>query len=285
MRIAMTHTLTRAVRLAAVAALTATVVRPAIAGAQDRDRDDRSRSSRPDFRWEKSLPEGSVVRVHDINGDISVVPSTSGRVEVLGIKRGSGRALDDIRAEVVETRDGIVVCVLWDDADNVCDDRGYHSRGRGDNNWRDRATMDLEVRVPSDVQVSANSVSGDVSISGARGEVSANSVSGDIRLDRIRATSVSAKTVSGNVVAQVEQLSGRGDLTFKSVSGDVTLELPRDLDADVSLTTVSGELDSDFQMRLDGRVSRRRIEARIGRGGRPLDISTVSGDVRLKSAR
>jgi len=115
--------------------------------------------------------------------------------------------------------------------------------------------------------------------------VHANSVSGDLKLDRLRATSVSAHSVSGDVEVHVEELSGRGDLSFKTVSGDVTIELPRGLDADVSLSTVSGSLESDFQMTLNGRVSRRRIEAKVGQGGRELDVSTVSGDVRLKMSR
>jgi hypothetical protein len=32
-------------------------------------------------------------------------------------------------------------------------------------------------------------------------------------------------------------------------------------------------------------MGRRKIEARIGNGGRNLDIGTVSGDVRLRAAR
>jgi DUF4097 and DUF4098 domain-containing protein YvlB len=111
------------------------------------------------------------------------------------------------------------------------------------------------------------------------------SVSGDVRLDRLRATSVTAHSVSGDIEARIDELTGRGALSFKSVSGDVVLELPRGIDADVSMSTVSGNVESDFQMTLNGRMSRRRIEARIGQGGRELDITTVSGDVRLKTTR
>lgn len=280
----MTNTLGKALRASAPIAL-AIAVSGVAANAQDRDRDSRDRNS--DFRWEKSLSNGSVVRAHNINGDISVTPSSNGRVEIVGIKRGSSRNFDDVKAEVVETRDGIVVCVVWADSDNECDEQGYHSRGNRDDGrgWNSRASMDLEIRIPADVRIAANSVSGDVSVIGARGDVRANSVSGDIRLERLRATSVSAHTVSGQVMAHIEELSGRGELSFRSVSGDVTIELPRNVDADVSMTTVSGEMQSDFQLTIGGRMSRRKIEARIGQGGRELDVTTVSGDVRLKTAR
>jgi DUF4097 and DUF4098 domain-containing protein YvlB len=91
--------------------------------------------------------------------------------------------------------------------------------------------------------------------------------------------------VSGSVRVQVEALTGRGDLHFSSVSGDVILELPKVLDADLSMSTVSGSIDSDYPLTLSGRMGRNKIAARIGAGGRTLDIGTVSGDVRLKAAK
>ena len=46
--------------------------------------------ARADFRWEKALSAGNEVAIHNINGDVTVIPSTSGKVEVVGVKRGSG---------------------------------------------------------------------------------------------------------------------------------------------------------------------------------------------------
>jgi len=157
----MTNMLAQAFRTAAFAAL-AMGAAANTATAQDRERDSRDRST--DFRWDKSLPNGSVVRAHNLNGDISVTPSTNGRVEIVGIRHGNSRDAT-VKAQVVETRDGITVCVVWEDADNECNEDGYHSRGRRDDDrdWRSRGSMDLEIRIPSDVRIAANSVSGDVS--------------------------------------------------------------------------------------------------------------------------
>jgi DUF4097 and DUF4098 domain-containing protein YvlB len=118
---------------------------------------------------------------------------------------------------------------------------------------------------------------------GAGDEVRAGSVSGDIRVERVHAPSVTASSVSGDVDVHIDALTGQGDLRFTSVSGNVSLQLPRSLDADVTLTTVSGELDSDFQLSLQGPMSRRGVSGRIGRGGRKLVLTTVSGDVRLRA--
>jgi hypothetical protein len=236
-----------------------------------------------DFHWDKALPAGNEVSIHNINGDIKVTPSTTGRVSIVGIKRGSGRDFDRIKAEVQETSHGIVVCVVREDVDSYCDDRGVHMHG--DHDWNN-VRMDLEVAIPANLTVSAGSVSGNVAITGANGDVEATSVSGDIRLARLHASSVNAHTVSGDVEVQVDAFTGRGDLSFKSVSGDVTLEVPNGFDADISMSTVSGDMNSDFPVTLgNGRMSHRRIEARIGNGGRRLDVSTVSGSLRLKKAK
>jgi DUF4097 and DUF4098 domain-containing protein YvlB len=197
------------------------------------------------------------------------------------VRRGSSRSSDRLTAEVTETSDGIMVCVVRADADDQCDGKGYRQHG-DDDDWG-RASMSLEIRLPSGLEIDASSVSGNVDVSGAQGNVQVGSVSGDLRLEHLRASSIEARTVSGEISASIESLSGSGPLSFKSVSGDVKLELPRSLDADLSMSSVSGQLDSEFQLTLGGRTSRRRIEARIGRGGRDLDVTTVSGDVRLRT--
>ena len=243
-------------------------------------------AQRNDFRWEKALPAGNEVSINNINGDITVLPSSNGRVEVVGVKRGTGN-FERIKADVQQTSHGIVVCVLPNE-DSYCDDRGMHSESRnnrGDRDWND-VRMDLEISVPTNLTVSANAVSGNISITGATGEVRANSVSGNVKLDRLRASSVYANSVSGDVEVSIQELTGRGDLTFHSVSGDITLDLPRQLDADLSMSTVSGGIDSDYAMTVgNGRMDRRSMRATIGRGGRRLDFSTVSGNVKLRAAR
>jgi DUF4097 and DUF4098 domain-containing protein YvlB len=261
------------ISFAAVVAVTA-VVAAVPAGAQD-------------FRWSGSAAAGSDVSVSNVTGNVTVTASTTGRVEVLGTKRGSGRNYDRIKADVQQTSRGIAICVLYDD-NSSCDDNGSHSNNRGrwndDDNWGN-ARMDLEVAIPTNLQVSASSVSGDVSVTGAQGDVRANTVSGDVRLDRLHARSVKANTVSGDLEVRVDEFTGQGDLSFNTVSGDLTLYVPKNFDADLSMSSVSGDVNSDFSLTVGStsRMRRGSIEARIGNGGRRLDVHTVSGNLRLRA--
>jgi hypothetical protein len=268
-----THRASGRLLLALVASLVASVGMPLDAAAQ--------RASARDFRWAKSLPAGHWVRVHNVSGDVKVTGTDGDRVEVVGIRRGGGYDEDDVRVDVHEGRDGVTICALWG-PDSWCDDRGSHHESHGDGRRR-RGSVDFEVRLPRRLKLSANSVSGDVEVNGVGDEVRAGSVSGNVRLERVRAPRVSASSVSGDVDVQIDALTGPGDLRFTSVSGNVSLQLPRSLDADFTLRTVSGELESDFRLILQGPMNRRSLSGRIGRGGRDLHLTTVSGDVRLRA--
>jgi hypothetical protein len=244
-------------------------------------------SRAPDFRWEKALAAGSMVSLHNISGDVRVSPSTSGKVEVTGIKRG--RYPEDVTLEVVEGTRGITVCAMNRNLDQECDEGGLRSRDDRRRGWRDRdwddASIDIVVKLPKEMIVNAGSVSGDVWVEGAEGRIRAGSVSGEVTVRAARATSVRASSVSGDVEVRIENLVGDGDLNFNSVSGNVTAELPKAIDADVTMRSVSGSFDSDFPLTLNGRMNRHSLEARIGKGGRMLEVHTVSGDVRLRTLR
>lgn len=244
-----------------------------------------------DFSAAKSVAAGGTVSIHNVNGNVTVTPSSSGRVEILGFKRGSGRGADRFKVDVQESARGVTICVLDTDADqSYCDEHGMHQDSHNNRGWRNsdwgNGRIDLEVAVPANLYVRPNTVSGDINVTGAAGDIDVNSVSGDIVLDKLRVTGVRANTVSGDVTVHVDELIGAGDFSFHSVSGDVLLEVPRTFGADLSMSTVSGDIDSDFPITLgNGRMSRRSMNARIGAGGRRLDVSTVSGDLKIRMNR
>ncbi|HEU4628378.1 MAG TPA: DUF4097 family beta strand repeat-containing protein [Gemmatimonadaceae bacterium] len=107
------------------------------------------------------------------------------------------------------------------------DERGRGNRRIGDSRY--------ELTIPADARVKAATVSGDVRVTGARGEVEVGTVSGDIEVGDVGGLTT-LTTVSGDVqVARVD-----GDLALSTVSGDASA---RDVRGDVRAKTVSGELE------------------------------------------
>lgn len=278
--ITMRTSLIRRLTLTAAAAACTTAALPSMAAAQQ-----PSSGNGAEFRWSRAIPNGQLVRVANVTGDVVVIGADVEQVEVVGRRRGSSSD-SEARVEVKEHRDGITVCALRNE-DSYCDERGMHEDGN--NRWgrdRERARYDLEVRVPRRMRVSASTVSGDVRVSGTTLEVRASTVSGDARVEDVRAQDrVRVTSVSGDVTARLATLAQGTDMELKSVSGDIELSLPQSAGFTLSMSTVSGDLSSDFPLSMQGRFNRRRINASVNNGGSDLTVSTVSGDVRIAHNR
>jgi DUF4097 and DUF4098 domain-containing protein YvlB len=80
---------------------------------------------------------------------------------------------------------------------------------------------------------------------------------------------------------------GRGldeSLEFATVNGGITLSLPSGASADVRASTTNGSIDSDFPISVRGRINRHHLSGTIGRGGPGLSLTTVNGNIRLRSS-
>lgn len=252
------------------------------------------------FAWSGRIAAGNTLRIRNLAGAINVERSASGQVEVTGQKSYRRGDPADVRFEVVPEGGDVTICAIW--FEGRCTDDGVKSGPRrdDDDDRNNDVSVTFTVKLPAGVRleasgvssnvtvrgatagVSANSVSGDVSLSDVTGDIRVNSVSGDVKVSGASTASVRANSVSGDVEIDVDQLTGSGDLEFSTVSGDVIITLPGNLDADVRMTTLSGELSSDFPLTTQGENRRREIEARIGAGGRLLKFNSVSGDVTLR---
>jgi DUF4097 and DUF4098 domain-containing protein YvlB len=160
-------------------------------------------------------------------------------------------------------------------------------------------SVDYTVTMPSGAAVFVRSVSGDVRVTTVKGEVRADSVSGNVVVSgagpNLRAKSVSGDvtvdasgsngdaslaSVSGNVVAR--GLRARS-VDANSVSGDLRLT---DITCDrVNVRTMSGEVDYDGPLSKGGRYEMRSHSGNVrlvmaGATGFEVDASTFSGTFR-----
>ncbi|MBK6422991.1 MAG: DUF4097 family beta strand repeat protein [Gemmatimonadetes bacterium] len=131
-----------------------------------------------------------------------------------------------------------------------------------------------------DGRVNLSTVDGGITVRGARGELRANAVDGAIRLADVRATRVDASTVDGEIeFTGVLEAGGRYHLT--SHDGDVTVTVPT-IDAEVSVSTFSGEFESDFPVTVTGAAGGRRLSFTLGTGAARLELESFDGTVALR---
>ena len=239
------------------------------------------------FEWSGRIDAGAVLEVTGITGSIQVGLASGNTVEVTAVKHGKRSDFDAVEIRVFEDRGGVTVCAVYgtdDRGDADCDSDNDGRRGRSRRSID--VSVDFVVRLPAGVEFEGTMVTGDIEVEGVESEVDLTTVTGDIVVSTTEL--VEATTVTGSMDIEI----GRADwdaLDFKTVTGDITLRLPDGVDTDVEFESLSGDMDSDFDLTMSGRSRRRwigsHIRGTIGDGGRSLSLKTVSGDVRLVRSR
>lgn len=233
----------------------------------------QSQQTGNEFQWKgKIAPEGILI-IKNVNGDIDAGPAAGDEVEVTAEKRGP--KADEVKIEVEELRDGVVICAIYP---------GWFKRNCGDwhssNGGNDRTKVHFTVRVPENVRFHGQNVNGDVTAEHLGRFVHASSVNGSIKAST--KSWVEADTVNGSIEAKMGSADWHGALTENSVNGSITLELPDDINVEVNFASLNGSLQSDFSFTQSGKLSSHLINGTIGSGGRELKLNTVNGEVRLK---
>jgi DUF4097 and DUF4098 domain-containing protein YvlB len=146
---------------------------------------------------------------------------------------------------------------------------------------------DIEARaISGDVQI--KSVSGDIRVSDFKGDFEGETVSGSIELHNAGGRYVRSHTTSGDLVYEGSiDPSGRYELSAHS--GDIRLSIPSNTSAQLSVSTWSGTLDSDFPITLRpgehgiGSGQAKRFTFDIGGGAARIAAETFSGDITISS--
>jgi hypothetical protein len=79
-------------------------------------------------------------------------------------------------------------------------------------------------------------------------------------------------------------LSGPGDVKVTTVHGDAQVDLPSGVDAVVDGHTVAGDITSEFPLTVSGKFASHSLTGTLGKGGRQIHITTVTGDVDVREA-
>jgi DUF4097 and DUF4098 domain-containing protein YvlB len=232
------------------------------------------------------------VRARTDNGAIRFTSSGSRAT----LEPASGRGCSDGRFEITVPLGAKVSARSWSGSVSV---RGVHGdvdtqTQSADIDVRDVGRLDLET-LSGDVSIQGvkgdaniNTVSGDVQLSGLRGDLEAETVSGDLRLTDIVARQVRTHTTSGDVDFAGPIADG-GRYEFSTHSGEIGLQLPRDVGAQLSVSTFNGEIDSEFPITLKvgdhgiGGDQAKKLNFTLGQGTARIIAETFSGDITIRS--
>jgi DUF4097 and DUF4098 domain-containing protein YvlB len=298
--------------LRASALLLTLVALPALSGAQ-------TLLGRSDsvFTWRGTLPAGALLTVRNHNGPIEVRPATGTQVEFRAEKRARSGNITDVAFDVgTGSKGDITICSTLRD-NNPCDD---DHRSWNSDDGRRNVSVAMTVLVPRGAQVrvatgngavSVERVGGEVSASTGNGRVSVLNTEGAVRVSTgngdvvvreakgaVRVTTGNGRVTVSTAQGPVEARSGNGDIdvrmtalrpsedmTFSTGSGDVRVTLPADYNGELDASTGNGSISSDFDLKVEGRMTPRRVRATIGTGGARLRLVTGNGGLELRRAQ
>jgi hypothetical protein len=231
------------------------------------------------WNWHGRVPAGQTLEIRGINGSIIAEPASGDEVTVTADKRARRDDPAEVKIEVYQDADGVLICAVYPGRTGRCGEHG--DEDHGSRRHRNDTQVEFRAHVPAGVKFAGRNVNGDVEVNGLAGAASATTVNGGVRVETTSGDA-SASTVNGSITAVVRG-QGSGPLRFHTVNGSVTVTLPRDLNADLSARTVNGSINTDFPITVSGRLTSRRLDGRIGQGGRNLELETVNGSIRIRA--
>jgi hypothetical protein len=265
-------------------------------------------TQRAEFVFER-MPR---LRVRNISGETRIRVGEPGKITIVATKHVSASSEDRAKRllQNLEIR-------MEKNGDELRVEPHLYEQERG---WVDlfrgkRFRVDFDITVPQEVNIDAETVSGDVSVNGVRGpldvqavsgeltiedaqgplrlksvsgdvdvkryvgHVEGNTVSGDISFDASRIRSLILHTVSGDIEIKGVLEAARAH-RFKTISGDVELSLA-DPDLVVEYRTASGDLECDIPARVD-RQGKKQYSVGLGDARGHSIVKTVSGDLTIR---
>jgi DUF4097 and DUF4098 domain-containing protein YvlB len=263
----------------------------------------RDFKERDEFNQTYQLPAGARVEVSSIRGSVKIMNADTATAEVQIIRTARTRAdLEYHKIEVEQTGNSLVVR-------GVQESRERESRNIQVNHQvilKLPRRIDLSVTSVSgslqvgdvDGQIKVSSISGSGNIGNVGGKLQVSSVSGSLEVGTVGADarvnsisgnvglgqvngSLDVSSVSGGVNARLLSLSPQG-IHINSVSGSIELGFKGEVNADFSAEQVSGQVYLDVpNVTRDSEARSSNVRARIGAGGTPITITSVSGNIRL----
>ena len=233
--------------------------------------DDSERTEREELRQTYQLSANARVELSNIDGSIEI-ETHEGNAAELHITSYS-RDPNPRKLSVEQTASGLSV-------------RGEARRTReaGDGIDFDSTNYRVRLKLPRRVGLTVNGASGNVRVGEIDGAIRLSNVSGSVGVAQASG-SAEVSQVSGSVTLNLARL-GAGGVRVQNVSGKVALRFMDAVNANLQTSGIKGKVYVELaNVAVEGEMNRADFRAKVGTGGAPINISDVTGSVRLARGR
>jgi DUF4097 and DUF4098 domain-containing protein YvlB len=231
--------------------------------------DDSERTEREELRQTYQLSPGARVELSHIDGSIDI-ETHEGSTAELRITSYSYNPTPR-KLNVEQTPAGLSV-------------RGEARRGNADGMNFDNTSYRIRLKLPRRVALNVNGASESVRVGEIDGAIRLSNVSGSVGVAQATG-SAEVSQVSGSVTLNMARL-GAGGVRVQNVSGKVALRFMDEVNADLQTSGIKGKVYVELaNVAVEGEMNRADFRAKVGTGGAPINISDVTGSVRLSRGR
>ena len=231
--------------------------------AQSKDRDDSDMAEREEIRQSYNLAPGARVEISTISGSVDIETTSGQMAEVHIIRMGKTRKDFDCYKMNIEHSPGSLVI--------------RHQQGREDICGTIQARQRVMLKLPRNVELKLNAISGPVTVGEIDGTVRLSGISGIVEVAQALGYS-DISGISGVLSMNITRLSQRG-VSISGISGRVVIRAASSLNADLSVSGINGNINNNAPNVSLTKTGHSQYSGRVGSGGAPISVSGISGSV------
>ena len=218
--------------------------------------------------FHKTIPLNANGRIslENVNGNVEITGWDKNEVQIDAVKSARDQQrLDEAKIEVEGSGDSVQI-------------RTRYPEGRSNEN---PASVHYVVHVPARALLEKiHLVNGSLQISQFKGEVIAHLVNGKLKAHDL-ASRAELSTVNGSSEVSYNTLANVQEVKISAVNGSINLMLPASPNANISASSVSGNIKSDFPIQVDSGFVGHHMNGTLGSGGTRIELSNVNGSTHI----
>ena len=236
------------------------------ANQQQRSGVDREYTEREEINKTYELSPGARVELSVISGSVDVETTNGNTAEVHIVRMGETRAdLDCYTIGIEHTPSSLIM---------------RHRQERTGECQNIRSKQKVTLRLPRNVDLKLNAISGPVTVGEIDGTLRLSGISGRVEVAQARGFS-EISGISGVLSISISQLSERG-IQISGISGRVELRLANELNADLNVSGINGDVNAAAPNVSLNKVGHSKFAGRVGSGGSVISVSGISGSVTFR---
>jgi DUF4097 and DUF4098 domain-containing protein YvlB len=252
------------------------------------------------FHYTLDMKPGARLELETFNGSVEIRGWDQNKVDVSGTKYANSEALRDaIRIDAHTTSDGAAIRAIRPSEHhgnmgakfviqvphNVRLDRVTTSNGA----IRVEATEGPVMLRTSNGAIHLSDVNGSldlgtsnggIDVEGTAGRAVLHTSNGHIQANRVSGP-IDATSSNGSITLEFEG-SPKNDVHASTSNSSITLRMPPQTAARVRASTSNASISTDFDVTMQGEISKNHINGTIGGGGPLLDLSSSNGGIHIE---